>query len=87
MFGLLEAGLSYRDIAARIGHADKTVMREWNQWREEGRTQRRAGTGPRNVTTVRDDRHLVRMAVTDSTTSTTMLSRRWRTQLIWTCLL
>ena len=57
MVGLRKAGLSYRDIAAR------TVMRVWNQWREEGHTQRPAGTGPRNVTTARDDRHLVRMAV------------------------
>ena len=36
MVGLREAGLSYRDIAARTGHAATTVMRAWNQWREEG---------------------------------------------------
>ena len=69
MVGLREAGLSYRDIVARTGHAAMTVMRVW---REEGRTQRRAGTGPRNVTTSRDDRHLVRMAVTDRTASSTV---------------
>ena len=55
MIGLREAGLSYHDIAALTGHAATTVMRVWNQWREEGRTQRRAGTGPRNVTTARDE--------------------------------
>ena len=65
MVGLRETGLSYSDIAARTGHAAMTIMRVWNQWREQGRTQRRAGTGPRNVTTARDDRHLVCMAVTD----------------------
>ena len=74
-----EAGLSYRDIAARTGHAAMTVMRVRNQWREEGRTQRRAGTAPRNVTTARDDRRLVRMAVTDRTASSTELSRCWST--------
>ena len=74
-----EAGLSYHDIVARTGHAAKTVMRVWNQSREEGHMQRRAGTGPHNVTTARDDRHLVRMAVTDRTVSSTMLSRRWST--------
>ena len=79
MVGLREAGSSYRGIAARTGHAATTVMPLWNQWREEGRTQRRAGTGPRNVTTAQDDRHLVRMAVTDRTASTTVLSRRWST--------
>ena len=31
MVGLQEAGLSYRDIAARTGHAPMTVMRVWNQ--------------------------------------------------------
>ena len=46
------------------------------QRREEGRTQRIAGSGPRNVTTARDDRHLVRMAVTDCTAPSTALSRR-----------
>ena len=51
----------------------------WNQWREEDRTQRRAGTAPRNMATVRDDRHHVRMAVTDRTASYTLLSRRWST--------
>ena len=72
-----EAGLSFHDFAARTGHYATTVMRVWNQWREEGRTQRRAVTGPRNVTTVRDDRHIVHMAVTDRTASSTLLSRRW----------
>ena len=65
MVGLREAGLSYRDIAARTGHAITKVMGVWNQWREEGRTHRREGTGPRTVTTAREDSHLVSMAVTD----------------------
>ena len=79
MVDLRAACLSYRDIAVRIGHAATTVMRVWNQWREDGRTQRLAGTGPRNVTTARDDRHRVRKAATDRTVSTTVLSRRWST--------
>ena len=79
MVGLREAGLSNHDIAARTGHAATTVMRVWNQWREEGRTQRRSGTGPRSVTTAWDGNHLVRMAVTDHTASYTVLSRRWST--------
>ncbi|KAJ4433116.1 hypothetical protein ANN_15373 [Periplaneta americana] len=40
------------------------------QHMKEGRTQSRAGTGLRNVTTARDDRHLVCIAVTDRTVST-----------------
>ena len=56
-------------------------MRVWNQWREAGRMQRRAGTGPRNATTARDDRHLVLVAVTDRTVSLTVLSRRCSTAI------
>ena len=80
MFGQREAGLSYRDIAVRTGHDATTVVRVWNQWREVGRTQRRAGTGPHNMTTARDDRHLIRMAVMDRTASSTVLSRRSSTE-------
>lgn len=79
MVGLREAGLSYRAIAVRTGHAATTVMRVWKQWTDEGRTQRRAGSGPRNRTTARDDRHLVRMAITDRTASSTVLARHWNT--------
>ncbi|KAJ8872507.1 hypothetical protein PR048_026113 [Dryococelus australis] len=81
MIGLRETGLSYRDISARTGHPATTVMRVWNQSIEEGRTQRRAGTVPRNVTTAWDDRHLVRVAVTDRTASSTALARHWSTAM------
>ena len=40
--------------------------------------QRRAVTGPRNVTTAWDDSHLVRMAMTDRTASSTVWRVEWR---------
>ena len=43
--------------------------------------QRQAGTGPRNVTTAQDDCYLVRMAMTERTASSTVLSRRWSTAI------
>ena len=75
--GLQETGVSYRDIAACTGHAAMTVMRVWNQWREEGHTQTKGDTGPHNVTTAWVDRNLVRMAVMDHAASSTVLNRRW----------
>ena len=81
MVGLQEAGLSYRDIAAHTEHAAMTVIHVWNQWREEGRTPRQAGTGPCNVITTQDDRHLVCMAMMDRTASSTVLSRHWSTAM------
>ena len=74
-----EAGLSYHDIAPHTGHAPTTVTCVWNQWREEGHMQIQAGTGPRNVITEWDDRHLVHMAVTDRTASSTVLNQNWST--------
>ena len=41
--------------------------------------QRRASTGPHNVTTAWDDCHLVCMAMMDLTASSTVLSQRWST--------
>ncbi|GFU43666.1 transposable element Tc1 transposase [Trichonephila clavipes] len=40
-------------------------MRVSKQWTDEGRTGRKSVSGPRNVTSVREDRRLVRMAQTD----------------------
>ncbi|KAJ8897134.1 hypothetical protein PR048_002480 [Dryococelus australis] len=60
---------------ARTVHAATTAMRVWHQWIEDGRMQRREGNGLLNVTTARDDRHLVRMAAKDRT----VLDQHWST--------
>ncbi|GFW06514.1 transposable element Tc1 transposase [Trichonephila clavipes] len=44
-------------------------MRVWKQWTDEHQTTRKTGSGRRKVTSVRDDRHLLCMAVTDHTAS------------------
>lgn len=75
--GLREAGLSYRAVAARVQRNSSTVMRVWKQWTDECRTTRKSGSGPRNVTSTRDDRHLVRMARTDRTASSRQLAAQW----------
>ncbi|GFV69379.1 transposable element Tc1 transposase [Trichonephila clavipes] len=65
--GLREAGLSYRAVAARVQRNSSTIMRVSKQWTDEGRTARKSVSGPRNVTSAREDRRLVRMAETDRT--------------------
>lgn len=77
--GLREAGLSYRAVAARVQRNSSTIMRVWKQWTDEGRRARKSGSGPRNVTSARDDRHLVRMAQTDRTASSRQLAAQWST--------
>ncbi|KFM64867.1 Transposable element Tc1 transposase, partial [Stegodyphus mimosarum] len=77
IIGLREAGLSYRAVASRVQRNSSTVMRVWKQWTDECRTTRKSGSGPRNVTSARDDRHLVRMARTDRTASSRQLAALW----------
>ncbi|KAJ4433351.1 hypothetical protein ANN_15610 [Periplaneta americana] len=78
--GNLRNNITYRACKLRFygldssWHTAMTVVRVWKQWIEEGRTQRRADTRPRDVTTAWDDRHRVSMSVTDRTASSTVLS-------------
>ena len=82
MVGLREAGLTSRDIGSyRARCCDSYACMESVE-REEGRTQRQAGTGPRNETTAWDDHNLIGMAVTDRTASSTVLSGRWSTATV-----
>nr|XP_042907697.1 uncharacterized protein LOC122271223 [Parasteatoda tepidariorum] len=72
-----EAGLSYRVVAARVQRNSSKVMRVWKQWTDECRTTRKSGSGPRNVTSAHDDRHLIRMALTDRTAPSRQLTAQW----------
>ncbi|GFT38050.1 transposable element Tc1 transposase [Trichonephila clavipes] len=54
-------------------------MRVSKQWTDEGRTARKSGSGPRNVTSAPDDRRLVRMAQSDRTASSRQLAAQWST--------
>nr|XP_042912780.1 uncharacterized protein LOC122272833 [Parasteatoda tepidariorum] len=52
-------------------------MHVWKQWTDECQTTRKSGSGPRNVTSARDDRHLVRMVLTDRTAPSRQLAEQW----------
>ncbi|GFT06549.1 transposable element Tc1 transposase [Trichonephila clavipes] len=77
--GLRVAELSYRAVAARVQRNSSTIMRVSKQWTDEGRTARKSGSGPRNVTSAHDGRRLVRMAQTDRTASSRQLVAQWST--------
>ncbi|GFS76746.1 transposable element Tcb1 transposase [Trichonephila clavipes] len=67
-----DCGLSFREIGSRVGRNQTTVMRICNRWMQEGTTDRRGRSYPPQCTTSREDRQIVRMAVTDrSVTSRT----------------
>ncbi|GFX57877.1 transposable element Tcb1 transposase [Trichonephila clavipes] len=60
-----DCGLSFREIGSRVGRNQTTVMRICDRWMQEGTTDRRARSHSPQCTTSRQDRQIVRMAVTD----------------------
>ncbi|PRD35679.1 UNVERIFIED_CONTAM: Transposable element Tcb1 transposase [Trichonephila clavipes] len=59
-------GLSFGEIGSRVGRNQTTVMQICDRWMQEGTTDRRGRSHPPQCTTSREDRQIVRMAVTDS---------------------
>ncbi|GFV96733.1 transposable element Tcb1 transposase [Trichonephila clavipes] len=65
-----------REIDNRVGRNQTTVMRICDHWMQDGTTDRRGQSHPPQCTTSREDRQIVRMAVTDrSVTSQTIAQR------------
>ncbi|GFU29754.1 carcinine transporter [Trichonephila clavipes] len=58
-------GLSFREIGSRVGRNQTTVIRICGRWMQEGTTDRSGRSHPPQFTTSREDRKIVRMAVTD----------------------
>ncbi|GFX64377.1 transposable element Tc1 transposase [Trichonephila clavipes] len=79
IISLREGGFSYRAIGTHVQRDSSTVMRVWKQWTYEHRTTRKTSNGRQKVTSVRDDRHLLRMAVNVGTASFRQFAARWST--------
>ncbi|GFY29878.1 transposable element Tcb1 transposase [Trichonephila clavipes] len=60
-----DCGLSFREIGSPVGRNQTNVMRICDCWMQEGTTDRRGQSHPPQCTTSREDRQIVRMAVTD----------------------
>ncbi|GFV41822.1 transposable element Tcb1 transposase [Trichonephila clavipes] len=61
------------EIGSRVGRNQTTVMRKYDRWMQEGTKDRRGRSHPPQCSTSREDRQIVRMAVTDrSATSQTV---------------
>ncbi|GFY21986.1 transposable element Tcb1 transposase [Trichonephila clavipes] len=58
-------GLSFRKIGSRVGRNQTTVMWICDRWMQEGTTNGRSRTHPPQCPTSREDRQIVRVAVTD----------------------
>ncbi|GFW76728.1 transposable element Tcb1 transposase [Trichonephila clavipes] len=68
-----DCGLCFREIGSRVGRNQTTVMRICDRWMQEGTTDQRGRSRPPQCTTSREDRQIVRIAVTNrSVTSRTV---------------
>ncbi|GFW81112.1 transposable element Tcb1 transposase [Trichonephila clavipes] len=68
-----DCGLSFREISSRVGRNQTTVMRICDRWMQKGTIDRCGRSYPPQCTFSREDRQIVRMAVTDrSVTSRTV---------------
>ncbi|GFV22795.1 uncharacterized protein TNCV_1317471 [Trichonephila clavipes] len=68
-----------KSIGARVQRNSSIVIRVWKQLIGEYRTTRKTDSGRRKVTSVRDDRHTLRMAVNDRAASSMQLAAHWST--------
>lgn len=57
--GLLEAGMTIRDVAQRMQISPSTVHKWWNQYLNEGNVKRKEGSGRRSLITVRQKANLI----------------------------
>ncbi|GFX92469.1 transposable element Tcb1 transposase [Trichonephila clavipes] len=57
--------LSFREIDSRVGRNQTTVMRICERWMQKGTTEHRGRSHTSQCTPSREDRQIVRMAVTD----------------------
>ncbi|GFU12060.1 transposable element Tcb1 transposase [Trichonephila clavipes] len=59
-----DCGLPFWEIGSRVGRNQTTIMRICDSWMQEGTMDRRGRSHPPQCTTSREDRQIVRMAVT-----------------------
>ncbi|GFV33978.1 HTH_Tnp_Tc3_2 domain-containing protein [Trichonephila clavipes] len=75
---LKESGWANRRTARHMGRSDAAIRRCWQEWVENDRFQRHDGSGQPRATADREDRLIVRSAVTPSDSS--LLSIRYTTR-------
>ena len=79
--GLKEAGWTNRRIARHLCRSDAAIRRCWEEWVNNGRYQRQNGSGRPRATTEREDRAIVRAAVTAPDSSLSTIHRVTRTHV------
>ncbi|GFW25146.1 transposable element Tcb1 transposase [Trichonephila clavipes] len=81
-----DCGLPFREIGSRVGRNQTTVMRICDRWMQESTTDRRGRSHPPQCTTSREDRQIVRMAVTDRSVTSRTIAQHIESERIIQCL-
>lgn len=74
---LLEEGRSQVEVAARMGVSQSVISRAYARFNETQTYDRRPGQGRRRITTVRDDRAIVRLSRREPTAHAGMIARQF----------
>ncbi|GFW83998.1 HTH_Tnp_Tc3_2 domain-containing protein [Trichonephila clavipes] len=61
----LRTGIAVYRIAAHVGRDPMTVSSIWNRWVQDGNTERCAGSQRPPITSSREDRYVISMALMD----------------------
>lgn len=75
--GMLEAGLTFRDVAERMNISTRTVQKWWTLFRNEGKCDRQSGSGRPRKSSSRQDASLVLMMKRNRFKSMEVIGREW----------
>ncbi|GFW49361.1 transposable element Tcb1 transposase [Trichonephila clavipes] len=70
-------GLSFREIGSRVGRNPTTVMRICDRWMQEATAEQCGRSHPPQCTTLREERQIVRMAVTDRSVTSRSIAQHF----------
>lgn len=75
--GMLEAGLTIRDVAERMQLSIRTVQKWWTQLRNEGNCDRQSGSGRPRKSSARQDASLILKVKRNRFKSMALVGREW----------
>ena len=75
--GMLEAGLTVRDVAGRMNLSTRTVQKWWTSFINEGKCNRHSGSGRPRKSSVSQDASLVLKVKRNRFKSMSVVGREW----------
>ena len=83
--GLLEAGMSIRNVAQRLSATTRTIQKWWDKFQKEGNVDRKIGSGRPSITTDKQKADLVLSVKRNRFKPVTKLGKEWINRNELTC--